>query len=989
MFNRSTQLLENTLLKSQIAVESVTPAVEFNIHGVETEVSKNTDLSVQIEKPTLQQTKLCSETTNILDIHDVPTQILETTNDTVISTEQAIKNHDDTSTTDNESDNETSILKIQNKSSRQTFSNIVVEETILESSKVDESLNQHNETSDDSNASLDLMLIDTQYPHITVQNPTVSPSSTQESTLKVNLLKKKGYHRIKSDTDSETDIDEIENNTDISKTNKSTDSDTEERLHLSQLRRRTRQLLKSDSEDEDAIINNKNDTNNSVKMNDSDVVPATQHYSEDRPCFNILSHNSKNSIVEKELEVVTTQSSSSSMEGFKLGLTQFFADAQPKTNSTNCTLDSVEIKNPNSEENQTVKAQEVADKYENNSSVNVPEKETEKTDDDNCAQSVASKENEKEIEKDVSSVSIQNNKIFEQQTQTEDSVTVNRQEKIFTETANHAEYSKSNEQKDSLIAQENVLSCPTRKICAQNSEKNILSPLESCVDIYNAATQKVCNEIENIENNDQEENSLFLLPTQRIPLSVNLSESNVYNAPTQKICSDELENMENSNQEENNLFLLPTQRLSMPIDTNEDDIYNAPTQKICVDKNESTESNNQEENDLYLLPTQKISLDTNKDDVYNAPTQKICISKIESNNQEGNEIFLLPTQKISVSSDTNENDVHNEPTQPICNNETESNYETEKDLLFLSTQPLSDKQQTQKIEKNVVSTQLRPSTQNLDDVESQLEAIFKTQTITFTENDANRPSNPLVETFEKIDSEVVTATTPTTPPGTPVRKSARQASKQERRKTIENNSLNKNVQTVKHKLQNETDVNSLKKIKLHTDVEAQTEEISDNNKISTRKQAKPIMKKTTKSGNLDIYDEIKVVTRKKMQQKDFQNASVFVNNINGTILDKKTRTRKAKETSDKTVTNSSSSNNISAERISDSSSEETRPTLKRRANTSAISKTPVKKTRTRILESTVSLSSCSTDESFTSKSGQTTAEENTFTLKTPEVRVLK
>lgn len=874
---------------------------------------------------------------------------------------------DDPDATDDECEN-----NIQNDSTAQPLSNNIIEDTVLEDSKVEDSLADPTvDNSDNSNASLDLMLHDTQCVRssraaATTQNdtnqPYVSPSSTQESALKVSFLKKKASHRLKSDSDSETDAE-----TDP-KINASTDSDTEERLHLSQLRRRTRQLLQSDSEDEDITnVTNKTNTNNFSKLDDSDIIPSTQQFVDEKPCFSL--QNSGSIAISQGSTKTESLTSQQSMENFKLGLTQFAKDVIPEQicDSSDVTVAELELQ----------EASVVEEKLDNSA--------LEKgADDDVCVQPTA--------DEDRSTQQIvDNDKTFELETQ-----------RIEVESLEVGQETDC----------ENVFLLPTQKITETNeAESTSLHNKESGEneedstedDIYGAPTQKICT-VENNTDADTDnptENDLFLMPTQRITFN-SIENDEIYDAPTQKICT---RNEEINNQTENHVN---------SIDNN--DLYDAPTQKIYTKESSGNEViDNHTEKDIFLMPTQRLEIDS---DIYDAPTQKICTDETridEVNAHTEYDVFLMPTQKI----DTTPTNIFDAPTQIICTS--------------------GEKASPQKVSLP----------QNCDDdIESQLEAIFKTQTVRYTESGAGRPSNPLAETFEKFEGnskefnvisakahdanplaetqEHITEPAITTKHEDRLDNSAESSSvsKQSPEKNLhstEHKSDNKkqkdtlevslrqpasserNLLTTKHKLENKTAVKNTKKIKLNNDVELESMDSlgeESNNEHTSTSTRKPVVKKTVKSTDVSINDEIKVVTVKRTRRTLSKFASAPCTTSEVAIDKRETRTCKTHSVSSplptKAAPKKSARNKASrkekettAEPSSESSVDEPRSKLKRKTDRIVDIKTPVKRGRTRTLEHKTSDSSSSTDTGSTPRSSRRTVLEVNNTLNTPEVRLVE
>lgn len=110
---------------------------------------------------------------------------------------------------------------------------------------------------------------------------------------------------------------------------------------------------------------------------------------------------------------------------------------------------------------------------------------------------------------------------------------------------------------------------------------------------------------------------------------------------------------------------------------------------------------------LYVLGT-----NTQTDDsIFFKPTQRV-ISSPASEKME--DIFLIPTQ---ITANT---EIFNEPTQKVENNQN-------------------------------------PGTKENEEVESQLEAIFETETVKCSVETDGRPSNPLVNVFKKIEEDASVA----------------------------------------------------------------------------------------------------------------------------------------------------------------------------------------------------------------------------------------
>lgn len=910
---------------------------------------------------------------------------------------------DDPDATDDECES-----NVQNDSTAQPLSNYVVEDTILEDSKVEDSLaNPTTDNSDDSNVSLDLMFHDKQCVPITraitteindTNQPLSSPSCTQESALKVGFLKKKSSNRLKSDSDSETDAE-----TDP-KINASTDSDTEERLHLSQLRRRTRQLLQSDSEDEDVTnVANKSNANNFSKLDDSDIIPSTQQFVDDKPYFSL--QNSGNAAISQGSSKTESLTSQHSMENFKLGLTQFAKDATPQQvcDSSEVTVADLEVQE--------------ASVVEENSALG------KEADDDVCVQATTHEDRSTQQ-------IVDNGEILELQTQ-----------RIEVE----------NLEAEQEMDCENVFLLPTQKMFTETNKSEGTSREESLHnkeseeneedttedDVYGAPTQKICT-VESITDAEAEkttENDLFLMPTQRIA-SNSIENDEIYDAPTQKVCA---RNEEINNQTEGQVNAIE-----------HDDLYDAPTQKICTKESSGNEEfDNSAEKDIFLMPTQRLET---QNDVYDAPTQKICTDETrrdEVNTEE--DVFLMPTQQI----DTASTNIFDAPTQKLCTAE-----ETEH----------REKTSPQKDETSVSSPQ------NCDDIESQLEAIFKTQTVRYTESGAGRPSNPLAETFEKSEEtfkefnatsarthdanplaeteENITESAITTKHEDRVEVSAESSSvskegpennlhttehKSDNEDTLEISSKQaessternlrtsklkldnkkqedtlevssrqpesseRNLRTAKHKLENKTAVKNTKKIKLNSDVELESMdslgEEGNNENTTTRK---PLVKKTVKSTDVSIInEEIKVATVKRTRRTLSKFAPCTTSEV--AVDKRKTRTCKTEELVTPSVSspaptkaapkksarnkaNRKEKEEVTAEPSSESSVEEPRTKLKRKTDSIVDIKTPVKRGRTRTV---VSDSSSSTDAGSTPRSARRTVLEVSNTLNTPEVRLVE
>lgn len=885
-----------------------TPRNELDIHNMPTQFFSGSDVVNHVE----------SHSNDTANIHEIPTQFVQAISDVNSTNNLAISLHmnDDDDDTDVENEDKANKLE-QNDTTlmKESLLNPVIEETVLESSNV-----QNIEQSDESNASLDLMLHDTQNLETVKANQQSSicntsegsqSKSTQESTLKVGCLKKSPSCRIKSDdekiaannSDSDTDVDTTQADLIQNVPNQSPDSDTEDRLHLSQLRRRTRQLLNSDTEDEAVEECSKGETapNNLSKINDSDIIPNTQ----DTDCFTFVTTKEATNTE----SVNSQQSSGSSIENFKLGLTQFLRTTQ--------------------------------------SSSTIPQKNNVNDD-----VAIVDQSNEKTAKGKISSFqSLQ----------------------------------KANSE------------MPGNSSLQNESEEVYLQPTQKITDDDKATTTEHLFVKPAIVRSETEvSEDFYFMPTQKVV------ESDIFNQQTQAITSaTDISTPHDITSQDDEIYALSTQLVCGT------DIHDQQTQEVDITESREFAKEKNEcqflvpnvvnDEDMYTMPTQSI-FNNNKKNLRDTSNENLSNSHKDQSDDEG--IYAVATQRVIPIETTKQN---------LQNSSLAKKTEQQKaseDIFFAPTQQLLPPQAT-------------------NDTESQLETLFATQTLAYSDSTCERPGNPLANVFKDIEDQDVdtqgletkskSGTENTNNPlkTRPQRKSSRKTVSENNSNTSSANELDATSKNKKRTMR------SSKRIKLNTDEELNSAELNSGGLTESRELRKianvESAKKTTKCNeNSVVAEEIKVRsvtkrTRKTDTASSSSPAALVIaadESNNDLMADKRPRrTRKTKSVTTelplKSADNKKASNkknqklsdDITEEHLkvvdmkSDPSDLNNAKSATKRKNESAFKPpTPVKKNKTESLERTLSTSSSGSSEiNATPRARGRRATDVSTILSTPEV----
>ncbi|KAK4885770.1 hypothetical protein RN001_002041 [Aquatica leii] len=200
------------------------------------------------------------------------------------------------------------------------------------------------------------------------------------------------------------------------------------------------------------------------------------------------------------------------------------------------------------------------------------------------------------------------------------------------------------------------------------------------------------------------------------------------------------------------LFLQRTQPISniekaLPTTVVEDGIFEQATQPIASFKSQLEDCNTDE---IFMQPTQALESVSNKDQ----------LTQLISENESEDALFLQPTQCVINTND----DIFMQPTQVLKSN-------TDTDIFLKPTQPITPKPNSMALKQSTSADEIKGNSdedienkfekmfasqndlpQN-SEFESQLEVVFESQNVSYRSDVSDRPLNPLLNTFESKRNE--------------------------------------------------------------------------------------------------------------------------------------------------------------------------------------------------------------------------------------------